>query len=35
VPNRVPPDAQSHLEEFARSMPEENPRAELLARAKE
>jgi molecular chaperone DnaJ len=35
VPNHVPPDAQTHLEEFARSMPEENPRAELLARAKE
>jgi molecular chaperone DnaJ len=35
VPNHVPPDAQSHLEEFARSMPDENPRAELLARARE
>jgi molecular chaperone DnaJ len=35
VPNHVPPDAQTHLEEFARSMPEENPRAELLARARE
>jgi molecular chaperone DnaJ len=35
VPNHVSPDAQAHLEEFAKSMPDENPRAELLARARE
>jgi molecular chaperone DnaJ len=34
VPNHLSPDAQAHLEDFAKSMPEENPRAELLARAK-
>ena len=34
VPSHLPPEAQGKLEEFAKSMPEENPRAELLARAK-
>jgi molecular chaperone DnaJ len=33
VPNHLPPGAQKHLEEFATAMPDENPRAELLARA--
>jgi molecular chaperone DnaJ len=34
VPAHLPPEAQANLEAFANSMPEENPRAELLAKAK-
>ena len=34
VPSHVPADAQAHLEAFARAMPDENPRADLLARAR-
>lgn len=34
VPSHVPADAQAHLEAFAKSMPTENPRAELLERAR-
>ena len=34
VPSRVPDDALKHLEAFAKAMPSENPRAELLAKAR-
>lgn len=34
VPGRIPEEALKHLEEFAKAMPDENPRAELLERAK-
>ncbi|MCU1579825.1 MAG: hypothetical protein JWP19_2029 [Rhodoglobus sp.] len=34
VPSRVPDDALKHLEAFAKAMPPENPRAELLAKAR-
>ena len=34
VPSHVPADAQANLEAFAKAMPEENPRADLLARAR-
>ena len=35
VPSHVTPDAQASLEAFAAAMPADNPRAELLARAKD
>jgi molecular chaperone DnaJ len=34
VPSHLPAEAQTHLEQFAKAMPAENPRADLLARAK-
>lgn len=34
VPGRVPDDALAHLEAFAAAMPSENPREDLIARAK-
>ena len=34
VPSRVPDDALKHLEAFAKAMPNENPREDLLERAK-
>jgi molecular chaperone DnaJ len=34
VPSRLPDDALKHLEAFAKAMPPENPRAELLAKAR-
>jgi molecular chaperone DnaJ len=34
VPTRLTADAKDHLEEFAKAMPTENPRAELMAKAK-
>jgi len=34
VPSHLPGDAHAALEAFAKAMPEENPRTELLARAK-
>jgi molecular chaperone DnaJ len=34
VPGRIPEDALKHLEEFAKAMPTENPRTELLDRAR-
>jgi molecular chaperone DnaJ len=34
VPSHVPADAQANLEAFAKAMPDENPRADLLARAR-
>lgn len=35
VPAHLTAEAKDHLEKFAKAMPTENPRAELLARAKE
>lgn len=35
VPAHLTADAKEHLEKFAKAMPTENPRTELLARAKE
>jgi molecular chaperone DnaJ len=35
VPAHLTADAKGHLEEFAKAMPIENPRAELLAKARE
>ena len=35
VPSHLTGDAQAHLEAFAKAMPEENPRAELLGRARD
>ena len=35
VPSRVPDDALKHLEAFGKAMPNENPRQELLERARE
>jgi molecular chaperone DnaJ len=35
VPSHLTADAKDHLEAFAKAMPEENPRAELLAKARE
>src|SRR6187402_3562273 len=34
VPGRIPDDAKAHLEAFANAMPAENPRADLLERAR-
>jgi len=34
VPGRIPEDALAHLQAFAKAMPAENPRADLLERAK-
>jgi len=34
VPGRIPEEALKHLEEFAKAMPAENPRSELLERAR-
>ena len=34
VPSRIPDDALNHLRAFEAAMPEENPRAEMLERAK-
>jgi molecular chaperone DnaJ len=34
VPGRIPEEALAHLEAFAAAMPDENPRAEVLARAR-
>ena len=34
VPNRIPEAALAHLEAFAEAMPAENPRDELIARAR-
>lgn len=34
VPGRIPEEALAHLEAFAAAMPDENPRAELLSRAR-
>jgi molecular chaperone DnaJ len=34
VPSHLPADAQKSLEDFAKAMPDESPRADLLARAK-
>ncbi len=34
VPSRIPDDALAHLKEFAAAMPDENPRAELIERAR-
>jgi molecular chaperone DnaJ len=34
VPGRIPDEALAHLEAFAAAMPAENPRAEVLARAR-
>ena len=34
VPSHLPADAQASLEAFAKAMPDENPRDELLARAR-
>ncbi len=34
VPNHLPGDARKHLEAFAAAMPEENPRTDLLERAR-
>ncbi|MGV8912074.1 MAG: DnaJ C-terminal domain-containing protein [Rhodoglobus sp.] len=34
VPNRIPEAALEHLEAFAKAMPEENPRDDLIARAR-
>ncbi len=34
VPSRIPDDALTHLKEFAAAMPDENPRAELIERAR-
>ncbi len=34
VPSHLTSEAKEHLEEFAKAMPAENPRADLLARAK-
>ena len=34
VPNHLTGDAQAHLEAFAAAMPDENPRADLLDRAR-
>lgn len=34
VPSHLTADAKSHLEKFAKAMPTENPRADLIARAK-
>jgi molecular chaperone DnaJ len=35
VPSHLTAEAKDHLEAFAKAMPEENPRAELLAKARE
>ncbi len=35
VPGHLTADAKNHLEKFAKAMPTENPRAELIARANE
>lgn len=35
VPSRIPDDALKHLEAFGKAMPKENPRQELLERARE
>ena len=34
VPSHLPADAQANLEAFAKAMPDENPRADLLAKAR-
>jgi molecular chaperone DnaJ len=34
VPNRIPEAALKHLEEFAKAMPDENPRDDLIAKAR-
>lgn len=34
VPGRIPEEALAHLEAFAAAMPDENPRAEVLSRAR-
>ncbi len=34
VPSRLPDDAKEALEEFSKSMPDENPREELLEKAR-
>jgi len=34
VPNRIPDAALKHLEEFAKAMPDENPRDDLIAKAR-
>jgi len=34
VPARIPDDAKAHLEAFAKAMPDENPRTDLIERAR-